>query len=150
MQHAKVWEPAEQTMRCFLSVLTYQIHRIVRHHPYNDMAQLLHQACEAEASVAEEAKSSHPTATRSRFSTWTSSASQPTVGTRDSASMGGSNAPTTAKSGATAAKSVAQPTMTGSGSTTSTARNRDMACHTCGGKGHFKRDCPNAKVMLLN
>jgi hypothetical protein len=25
-----------------------------------------------------------------------------------------------------------------------------MACHTCGGKGHFKRDCPNAKVMLLN
>jgi hypothetical protein len=25
-----------------------------------------------------------------------------------------------------------------------------MACHTCVGKGHFKRDCPNAKVMLLN
>jgi hypothetical protein len=24
-----------------------------------------------------------------------------------------------------------------------------MACHTCGGKGHFKRDYPNAKVMLL-
>jgi hypothetical protein len=40
--------------------------------------------------------------------------------------------------------------MSGSGSTTSTAWNRDMACHTCGGKGHFKRDCQNAKVMLLN
>jgi hypothetical protein len=25
-----------------------------------------------------------------------------------------------------------------------------MACQTCGGKGHFKHDCPNAKVMLLN
>jgi hypothetical protein len=25
-----------------------------------------------------------------------------------------------------------------------------MVCHTCGGKGHFRRDCPNAKVMLLN
>ena len=32
----------------------------------------------------------------------------------------------------------------------STARNRDMNCHTCGGKGHFKRDCPNKKVMLIN
>jgi hypothetical protein len=40
--------------------------------------------------------------------------------------------------------------MSGSGSTTSTAQNRDMACHTYGGKGHFRRDCPNAKVMLLN
>jgi hypothetical protein len=32
----------------------------------------------------------------------------------------------------------------------STARNRDMNCHTCGGKGHFKRDCPNRKVMFIN
>ncbi|KAK1613155.1 hypothetical protein QYE76_036828 [Lolium multiflorum] len=32
----------------------------------------------------------------------------------------------------------------------STARNRDMACHTCGGKGHFKRDCPSRKVMFIN
>ncbi|KAK1610384.1 hypothetical protein QYE76_034057 [Lolium multiflorum] len=29
-------------------------------------------------------------------------------------------------------------------------RNRDMLCHTCGGKGHFKRDCPNRKVMIIN
>jgi hypothetical protein len=45
---------------------------------------------------------------------------------------------------------MAQPAMSGSGSTTFTTWNRDMVCHTCGGKGHFKRDCPNAKVMLLN
>ncbi|KAK1670215.1 hypothetical protein QYE76_058374 [Lolium multiflorum] len=36
-----------------------------------------------------------------------------------------------------------------SGSSMST-RNRDMNCHTCGGKGHFKRDCPNRKVMIIN
>jgi hypothetical protein len=48
MKHAKVREPAEQTMQRFLSRLTYQIRRIVRHHLYNDMAQLLHQACETE------------------------------------------------------------------------------------------------------
>ncbi|KAK1645909.1 hypothetical protein QYE76_063714 [Lolium multiflorum] len=37
-----------------------------------------------------------------------------------------------------------------SGSGVSTTRNRDMLCHTCGGKGHFKRDCPNRKVMFIN
>ncbi|KAK1609590.1 hypothetical protein QYE76_033263 [Lolium multiflorum] len=31
-----------------------------------------------------------------------------------------------------------------------TTRNRDMVCHTCGGKGHFKRYCPNRKVMFIN
>ncbi|KAK1693008.1 hypothetical protein QYE76_009705 [Lolium multiflorum] len=25
-----------------------------------------------------------------------------------------------------------------------------MNCHTCGVKGHFKRDCPNRKVMIIN
>ena len=28
--------------------------------------------------------------------------------------------------------------------------NRDITCHTCGGKGHFKRDCPNKKAMVIN
>ncbi|KAK1604355.1 hypothetical protein QYE76_028028 [Lolium multiflorum] len=37
-----------------------------------------------------------------------------------------------------------------SGSGVSTTRNHDMLCHTCGGKGHFKRDCPNRKVMFIN
>ncbi|KAK1645771.1 hypothetical protein QYE76_063576 [Lolium multiflorum] len=37
-----------------------------------------------------------------------------------------------------------------SGSSMSIARNRDMNFHTCGGKGHFKRDCPNRKVMIIN
>jgi hypothetical protein len=130
MQRVKVHEPAEQTMQRFLFGLTYLIHRIVCHHPYNDMAHLLHQVREAEASVVEEAKTPHPTATRSCFSSWASSAGQPTVGTRDSTSVEGKKAPTAAKSGAPAAKSVAQPTTSGFGSTTSTARNRDMACHT--------------------
>ncbi|KAK1664774.1 hypothetical protein QYE76_052933 [Lolium multiflorum] len=42
------------------------------------------------------------------------------------------------------------PAASGTGSSISTARNRDMVCHTCGGKGHFKKDCPNRKVMIIN
>ena len=48
------------------------------------------------------------------------------------------------------AKKLAQPATSAAGSTNSTARKRDMSCHTCGGRGHFKRDCPNKKVMLIN
>ncbi|KAK1662362.1 hypothetical protein QYE76_050521 [Lolium multiflorum] len=32
----------------------------------------------------------------------------------------------------------------------SLTRNRDILCHTCCGNGHFKRDCPNRKVMIIN
>ncbi|KAK1668157.1 hypothetical protein QYE76_056316 [Lolium multiflorum] len=52
-----------------------------------------------------------------------------------------SNVPNTKKSESAASTS---------GSSMSTTRNRDMNCHTCGGKGHFKRDCPNRKVMIVN
>ncbi|KAK1647992.1 hypothetical protein QYE76_065797 [Lolium multiflorum] len=43
-----------------------------------------------------------------------------------------------------------EPAASTSGSSMSTARNRDMNFHTYGGKGHFKRDCPNRKVMIIN
>jgi hypothetical protein len=56
MQHAKVREPEDQTMQCVLAGLSFQIRRIVRHHPYEDMCELLHQCREAEATVAKEAR----------------------------------------------------------------------------------------------
>ena len=32
----------------------------------------------------------------------------------------------------------------------STTCTRDVVCHTCGGRGHYKKDCPNSKVMFVN
>jgi hypothetical protein len=48
------------------------------------------------------------------------------------------------------AKKPSQPAASVAGSSNSMPRNRDMNCHTCGGRGHFKKDCPNRKVMLIN
>jgi hypothetical protein len=41
-------EQPEQTMQRFIAGLNYNIKRIVRHHQYFDMTNLLHQAREAE------------------------------------------------------------------------------------------------------
>ena len=64
MIHADVHENEEQTMARFLTGMNYAIKRIVNHHPYNDMIELLHQASEAERLVSEDAKFAAP----SRFS----------------------------------------------------------------------------------
>jgi hypothetical protein len=48
MQRARLRQQPEQTMQCFLVGLNYNIKRIVWHHQYFDMTDLLHQACEAE------------------------------------------------------------------------------------------------------
>jgi hypothetical protein len=48
------------------------------------------------------------------------------------------------------AKKPSQLAASAIGSSNSTPRNRDMNCHTCGGRGHFKKDCPNRKVILIN
>ncbi|XP_024317367.1 uncharacterized protein LOC104582174 [Brachypodium distachyon] len=147
MQRARVREQPEQTMQRFLSGLTYNIKRIVRHHQYYDMNELLHHAREAELQLAEDAKfAARSTSARGRFTPHPSGG--PSTPSPSSGVLGTiSSKP---ESAVINAKKPAQPAASVAGSSMSTARNRDMNCHTCGGKGHFKRDCPNKKVMLVN
>src|SRR4051812_29449007 len=56
MQRARVREHPEQTLQRFLSGLTYNIKRTVRHHQYHHTNDLLHHAHEAKAQLAKEAK----------------------------------------------------------------------------------------------
>src|SRR4051812_49613110 len=42
------------------------------------------------------------------------------------------------------------PPAASAGSHMSTARNKEVTCHACGNPGHFKRDCPNRRVMFVN
>jgi hypothetical protein len=142
LQRARVREEPEHTMQRFLSGLQFKIRSIVRHLQYNDMNELLHHAREAEAQLAEEARMS----ARRVFTPRNSGFSSPTPPPAPSRVVSSSKPETTPS---TSRKQI-QPAASSSGSTMSTARNRDMSCHTCGGKGHFKRDCPNKKIMLVN
>ncbi|XP_044947533.1 uncharacterized protein LOC123396757 [Hordeum vulgare subsp. vulgare] len=146
LQRARVRESAEMTMQRFLHGLKYNIKGIVRHHQYNTMNELLHHAREAESQLAEEGQIKARYATAGRFSNRTQL--PPYTPSEGAASRPFSSA-TKSASTVSQSKKPATPAAS-SGSNMSTARNRDMLCHTCGGKGHFKRECPNRKVIIVN
>ncbi|KAK1679651.1 hypothetical protein QYE76_040499 [Lolium multiflorum] len=146
MQRGRVRESLEMTMQRFLNGLKYDIKGIVRHYSYTNMNQLLHHAREAESQLADEAKVKGRATGGGCFTPRAAPSTAPAPSTRSTPystppNKSVSNVPNTNKSESAASTS---------GSNMSTARNRDMACHTCGGKGHFKRDCPNRKVMIIN
>ena len=147
MQRARVREDAEQTMQRFLSGLNFNVKRIVRHYQYHDITELLHQAREAEAQLAEDAKfAARTTAAKGRFTPRTaSSTSTPSTA---SGSRGTFN--TKPEAAVSNPKKSVQPAVSSASSSNSTSRNRDIICHTCGGRGHIQRDCPNKRIMLVN
>ncbi|KAK1684234.1 hypothetical protein QYE76_045082 [Lolium multiflorum] len=141
MQRGRVRESLEMTMQRFLNGLKYDVKGIVRHYTYTDMNQLLHHARE-ESQLAEEAK------VKGRATDWAFTPLAPSTA-HQSRSVPYSTPPSKPVSNVSNAKK-SESAASMSGSSVSTTRNRDMLCHTCGGKGHFKRDCPNRKVMFIN
>src|SRR3954462_12516396 len=146
LQRARVREEVEMTMQRFLHGLKFNIKSIVWHHQYYNMNDLLHLAREAESQPAEEAQLKAKYTSSSRFSPWTqSTAPMENYGANTRASSSLSKP----ASNGSMAKKPAAPATSG-GSNMSTARNRETTCHACGNPGHFKRDCPNRKVMFVN
>ncbi|KAK1650346.1 hypothetical protein QYE76_068151 [Lolium multiflorum] len=144
MQRARVRESLEMTLQRFLNGLRFNIKGIVRHHSYATMNELLHHAREAESQLAEEAQQRGRATGAGRYTPRPPPSTAPSTRPTDvpsSSSKPVSNVSNTKKP---------VPAASGTGSSMSTARNRDMVCHTCGGKGHFKKDCPNRKVMIIN
>ncbi|KAK1601928.1 hypothetical protein QYE76_027033 [Lolium multiflorum] len=134
----------EEQLDRFLNGLKFNIKGIVRHHKYATMNELLHHAREAESQLAEEAQQRGRATGAGRYTPRPPPSTAPSTRPTDvpsSSSKPVSNVSHTKKP---------VPAASGTGSSMSTARNRDMLCHTCGGKGHFKKDCPNRKVMIIN
>ncbi|KAK1642225.1 hypothetical protein QYE76_060030, partial [Lolium multiflorum] len=146
MQRGHVRESLEMTMNRFLTGLKYDIKGIVRHYSYTTMNELLHHAREAESQLADEAKVKGRATGAGRFTPRAPPSTASAPSTRSAPYSTPPSKPVSNVSNTKKPKSAAST----SGSSMSTARNRDMNFHTCDGKGHFKRDCPNRKVMIIN
>ncbi|KAK1603906.1 hypothetical protein QYE76_027579 [Lolium multiflorum] len=146
MQRGHVRESLEMTMQRFLNGLKYDIKGIVRHYSYTTMNELLHHARKGESQLAEEAKVKGRATGAGRYTPRAPPSTAPAPSTRSAPYSTPSSKPVSNVSNT----KKPDPALSTSGSSMSTARNRDMNCHTCGGKGHFKRDCPNRKVMIID
>ncbi|KAK1692156.1 hypothetical protein QYE76_008853 [Lolium multiflorum] len=146
MQHGHVRESLEMTVQRFLHGLKYNVKGIVRYQSYTTMNQLLHHAREAEAQLADEAQVKGRATGAGRFTSRAPPSMAPAQSSCPTTFPTSSSKPVSNVSNT----KKPEPAASTSGSSMSTARNRDMNCHTCGGKGHFKRDCPNRKVMIIN
>ncbi|KAK1649082.1 hypothetical protein QYE76_066887 [Lolium multiflorum] len=141
MQRARVRESLEMTLQRFLNGLKFNIKGIVHHHSYTTMNELLHHAREAESQLAEEAHQRGRATGVGRYTPRPPPSTPPSTRPTDVPSSSSKPVSNTKRP---------VPATSGTGSSMSTTRNRDMLCHTCGGKGHFKKDCPNRKVMIIN
>jgi hypothetical protein len=103
---------------------------------------------EAELQLDDDAKfAPHSLVNRGHFTPWTAPTMEPTH--NPAAGLHG-NASSKSDLMVLNAKKPSQPAASAAVSSNSMPRNRDMNCHTCGGRGHIKKDCPNRKVMLIN
>ncbi|KAK1650348.1 hypothetical protein QYE76_068153 [Lolium multiflorum] len=143
MQRGRVRESLEMTMQRFLNGLKYDVKGIVRHYTYTDMNQLLHHAKKLNHSWLKKQR------LKDVLRKWAFTPARPLRRRPAVSSVPYSTPPSKPVSNVSNAKKSESAAST-SGSSVSTTRNRDMLCHTCGGKGHFKRDCPNRKVMFIN
>jgi hypothetical protein len=120
LQRARVCEQPEQTMQRFLAGLNYNIKRIVRHHQYFDMIDLLHQAHEAELQLVDDAKfAPHSSTNRGRFTPRTAPSVEPTH--NPTAGFHG-NSSSKSDLMVSNAKKTSQPAASAAGSSNSTPR----------------------------
>ena len=114
------------------------------------MVELMHQAREAEKQVIEDTKY----ATRQRYSQGSPSSYSKTTPAGHSTQPERSSAARVSAEKKSdplppSSRRPAAPTASGTSSMGSSGRSRDTKCHKCGGLGHFMKECPNKKVMVL-
>ncbi|XP_024009444.1 uncharacterized protein LOC112084526 [Eutrema salsugineum] len=130
----EVEDSAETLMAQFIDGLNDRISRKVERQTYHDLEDVLHHAVQAEQYI----KRKNTSTNRSK-TTWTP---QPQRALEKGNAVEVDNrfhksTPETSKAN--------RPEV----SKASTQRARDITCFKCQGKGHYARECPNQRVMIL-
>jgi hypothetical protein len=125
-------EDVEATMSRFLNGLNFEVRDRVEMVYYNDLQDLVHQAERAEQQIKRRQAAAPANSWRRSHTEAAGSSVQPAPSTRSN-HVSQSDPP---KSGISKAASTTQSTA-------------NIQCFTCGGRGHMRRDCANAKRVML-
>ncbi|KAL1203462.1 RNA-directed DNA polymerase-like protein [Cardamine amara subsp. amara] len=127
-------EDAEETLMAqFLDGLHDRIARKVERQPYHDFDELLHLAVQAEQHIKRKSA-----AIPRKQTVWT-----PPTRTFDKGKSTVEDSKFTKPIAGTSKGTRPEPVKT------TTQRARDITCFKCQGKGHYARECPNQKVMII-
>ncbi|KAF8090857.1 hypothetical protein N665_0463s0016 [Sinapis alba] len=132
----KTREPEETLMAQFLDGLQDRIARKVERQPYENFNDLLHYAIQAEQHIRRKSVSTSRSKTP-----WTSAG---TKGVDKGKSIEAENRFKKNQS----EPSKSSPSDQGK-TQTQIQHTHDITCFKCQGKGHYARDCPNKRVMVL-
>ncbi|XP_019059089.1 PREDICTED: uncharacterized protein LOC104822532 [Tarenaya hassleriana] len=132
MIRADIEEDREATLQRFLGGLNQDIQDRVELQHYVEVEELLHLAIKCERQLKRRANS-RPTYSKGSSSMRSSFVKEEKY--------------------APGSKQETKPTTSNQGNRgkpeSSTARNRDVKCYKCLGRGHFANECPNRRVMVL-
>jgi hypothetical protein len=154
MIRANVYEDEEQTIARFMAGLHHNIQRIVEFQPYQSLIDLVHQATKAERQLQQDSKSSKPLSYGARtMNGGSKSISRFTVASSATKGSTGSLRPniqgnSSGKNDAAPSTSY-KPAASTSTSVGSTTNSSGIQCFKCGGRGHFIKECPNIRVILV-
>ena len=147
-------EDNEAMLARFMGGLNRDIQTILEYKDYNTITRLFHLACKAEREVQDRQALARTNFSAGRTSSWTPRttststrppASAPPVSaansTRDTRKQ--APAPSFAKS------TPSGPAQSSSSSTASTGQTHEVICRRCKGGGHYARECPSKRVMII-
>ncbi|XP_010546452.1 PREDICTED: uncharacterized protein LOC104818534 [Tarenaya hassleriana] len=133
MIRAGIEEDPEATMERFIGGLHLDIQDRVETHQYGDIEDLLHLAIKIEQQLKRKGKSGQ------KFGS-TSQGSRPDYVKPERSLPHPTNEPKS---------DVSKHKNTHTGNTNPPLRTRDIKCYKCLGNGHFARECPNRRTMVI-
>ena len=148
IQRANVEEDEETTMVRFIDGLNRPIANTLRLQTYIDLEEAVHKAIEIEQQLKEQRFGSFSTSQYYRGNNSNSdfkSSKPPFVTNKSSLSNGSKQSDWKKGAPAKTQTPSKQPNLGDS----SAKRTREIECFKCKGRGHYSRECPNTRLLLL-
>src|SRR3954470_7741663 len=137
----------------FMGGLNKEIQTILEYKDYTTITRLFHLACKDEREVRDRQAATRPNFSAGRNTSWKprgpSTSSRPAAPPSPSAAHSSRETPKQPPPPFKGAQSGPAASSLSSLASTGQTRDHDIKCRRCQGGGHFAKDCPSKRVMII-